>query len=343
MTKQALIKPRRLRKGDTIAVWSPSYPGPARHPRRFRRGVQALEALGYSVRVSRSCLSDNGYVTAEPKMLAREFHSLVADASVRCIMSSVGGWLTARILPHIDFALLSREPKILLGYSDLASLLLAAYARTDLVTFHGPTLLPELGEFGGPQEYTISSMIGTLENPDPPGELNPPSDWTDELLAWDLEDSRPRKPRGKADWLGLRDGQARGPIAGGCLSTVELLWGTPYMPDLTGHVVFLEEEGVSRDKLCALLTSLWLRGAFDGIAGLVFGRMSRPSREDAYAHGPSLADVAAECMGRSGIPVAWDVDLGHTEPMLTIPMGVEAELSVEGSNVRFALLEGAVS
>ena len=168
----------------------------------------------------------------------------------------------------------------------------------------------------------------------------PPETWTDELLLWDRNDDRRRRPRGKADWIGLIRGETEGPLAGGCLATIDLLCGTPYMPDLTGHVLFLEDEGISCDKLCAFLTSLKQRGILDNISGLIIGRISRPNLSD--SPGYQLKTVARECLGNLGIPVAWGVDLGHTEPMLTLPIGIKASLSVTPHSVDFSLLEGAV-
>lgn len=340
MTNNNLIKPQHLSKGDTIAVWSPSFPGGARYPRRLRRGIEALENLGFKVKLSRLSCNDIGYTAAEPEELALELHQLVMDESVGCIMTTMGGWLSARVLPHIDFELIKSHPKIHIGYSDIGSLLLAIFHKCNLITFHGPALLSELGEANGPWEYTIDSMLSVLMNTGQGNLLSPPPFWTDEFLAWETEDIRQRNPKGKAEWAGIMNGDAQGKLIGGCLPTLDLLYGTPYFPSLAGAILFLEQEGIQQDEFCAYLTGFKLKGMFDNINGLIFGRLSRPN----YRIAPDIdfKNVVLDCIKNAHFPIAWNIDLGHTEPMLTLPIGIRSRLVVESEKVYFSFLDGAV-
>jgi muramoyltetrapeptide carboxypeptidase LdcA involved in peptidoglycan recycling len=255
-------------------------------------------------------------------------------------MTTLGGWLSARILPHLDFELIREFPKIHIGYSDIVSLILGIYHRSGLVTFHGPAVLPELGEAGGPRAYTIKQMLSVLMTPEAPRILSSPSTWTDEFLAWGSADIRPRISRGPAIWTGLNAGRAEGPLLGGCLPTVEMLYGTPYFPSLKGSILFLEHEAVGLDQFCAHLTSFRLRNVLDDIAGLMFGRLSRPD----YSVAPDVGfrEVAVDCLGDCDIPIAWNVDFGHTQPKLTLPIGTRARLEVLDEEVNLTLLETAV-
>lgn len=341
MNVKELIKPPRLKRTDTICIWSPSYPGAARYPRRLSRGIKALEDLGFRVKLAPLCRSDIGYVSAHPKDLAEELHNLSLDESIRCVISSLGGNLSARLLPYLDFDLIRQHPKIYIGYSDFTSIILALYVRSNLVTFHGPAVLPEIAEPDGPYEYTLNCMLQVLMSPEPPGKLNPPEIWTDEYQAWDQDDTRARVPRGQARWLPLREGAAEGILIGGCIPTVDLLFGTPYFPDLEGALLFLEQEEPSQDEFCAYLNAFQSRGMLTNLKGIIFGRLSRPNMKLAPDIG--FQEVALACLTNLKIPVAWDVDLGHTEPKITLPIGIKAKLSIRKSEASLSLLEGAVS
>lgn len=335
-----LIKPAKLLRGDKIAIWSPSLPGAARYQRRLNRGVNALNHLGFVPVLSPLCCADALYVAAAPQELADELHELIINPAIKCIMASMGGWTSIRILPLLDFNLIRRNPKIYLGYSDIVSLLLAIYHRSNIVTFHGPAVLSEMGEEGGPHHYTTEYFLRTLMSEKPIGRLAPPNTWSDEFLAWDIDDNRPREPKSKAEWAGIAEGEAVGALVGGCIPTVDLLFGTSYFPDTRGSILFLENEGMRHDEFCSYLTSFKLRGMFSEIKGLIFGRSSRPN----YYTSPGLdfKQIVIDCLGDLPVPIAWNIDLGHTQPMLTLAIGIQYRLRIKQEEITFEALEGAV-
>jgi muramoyltetrapeptide carboxypeptidase len=313
-----LVAPPRVRAGDTVAIISPSAPAVGWWPHRVERGRAYLESLSLKVRVMPNAGGKAGWVSASPEARAADIHEAFLDDRVRVVLASIGGNHANQILPHLDFELLAAHPKILQGYSDVTVLLWAIAQRSGLRTFHGPALTVEMAEFPAVLPYTDRFL--------------------DFFTKADL--SRARGLRPSPGWITLRSGVAEGPLVGGCLETI--CWhlkGSAFWPDLSGAILFLEtsEEAPSPAHVDAYLTDLEQLGVFDSIAGLILGRPMRYTDEQAKA----LWHVAEERTASAGIPVLGNVDLGHTDPMLTLPIGVAARVDAGGRE--FRLLESATA
>ena len=327
-----------MRREDTLAIWAPSFPGPVTFPNRFRRGVAALQAAGFRVRVGSSCLQHCGYAAAPPRQLAREFHEFLEDPEVAGIICAVGGWTVSAVLPHVDWQLLRDHPKVLVGYSDISALLLAALKMSQVITFHGPMVISEWGEMGGPWSFSREQFLRiTMETS--VGALQPPPQWTEELLWWERDDTRPRQPTGTGQWRFLREGTVIGPLVPACMPTFAQLVGTPYMPDLTGAILALETEAFTPDRFWAHLLQLEAAGILDQLGGFIVGRHCRPqSMPTGYS---DFDEVLLRVVGDRPMPILADVDFGHTEPMLTLPVGLPVLL--DHRTKQFSVLEAAVS
>ncbi|MEV1014615.1 S66 peptidase family protein [Micromonospora sp. NPDC049801] len=324
---QKLLYPSPLRPGDTVAIASPSSQPPPT-PARFRRGVAFLRASGFEVRVP------EGAARSEPRspaQRAEELNALLIDSSVRAIIASIGGYNSNALLPMLDFDALRRDPKFLVGYSDITALHLGILSRAGVVSLHGPTLLPELAEFPAPQPVSEQELLrffsGAWAGPLP----HVPA-WTDEFLQWDQDDVRPRtKTSGPEQrWLGA--GSVSGPLIGGNLETLEALLGTAYFPNLNGAILFWETCNTSLGPIERSLDHLEQAGALDDLAGVVVGRTFRAP--------PELSAEIEKAMvrrhGGSGMPVVLNVDIGHTDPMLTLPIGHQASLDADARELVLA-------
>jgi muramoyltetrapeptide carboxypeptidase len=336
---EELKKPVGLRPNDTLAIWAPSFPGPTVFPRRFQRGVEALRAAGFAIELAPSCGKHVGYAAAAPEELAAELHSLLADSHIAGIICAVGGWTINALLPFVDWQLVRNSWKVVVGYSDISAFLLAALAQSRVVAFHGPMVISEWGEMDGPWTYTSEQFLHVTMQPEAPGVFYPPRAWTDELLWWERDDHQRRRASGSGEWRFLREGQATGPLIAGCIPTLAQLIGTPYLPDVTGAILCLEAEAFTPDRFWAHLQQWRQIGALDKIAGLVIGRQCRPQpMATGYADFDALL---LQTLGDHDIPVLVDVDFGHTEPMLTLPIGVTALL--DSRTAAFAITEAAVT
>ena len=310
--------PHALAPHAAIGLWTPSSPAPALFPRRYQR---ALSALGREVVTTPSTVANAGISAAHPEQLADELHMLLLDDRVGAVLCTTGGSTCSAVLRHIDWELVGEAALPIIGYSDVTSMLWATLARAGLVSFHGPMLVSEWGEWGGPWPYTVDSLSRALESRLAPWQ--PPESWTDETLWWDREDTR-RRVEQTGPWRCLNPGAVEGWLLPGCAPTATHLFGTPYLPDVDGALLCLEFTGMGPDQVWAHLVQWEDSGLLDRVTGLVIGRHSGP-RASAGGSRDYDAVIRAVVAGRD-LPVLVDVDFGHTEPMLTLPVGTRALL-----------------
>lgn len=334
------MKATRLRPGDTIGVVAPSAPGPARFPHRLERGVAFLESLGYSVTVAPHVYGQRGHVAGTPEERAEDIMEMFRALEVRAIIAAIGGDHSCHLLPLLDWAVIRQNPKVFMGFSDVTVLNLAIHHETGLITFNGPMIMSDLGEFPQPPGYTVDHMLRAIARPEPLGAIAPATDWTEEFLDWrqKLDLTRPRQFQPSPGWAWLKEGWAAGPLVGGCFESLQHLRGTPFWPDLDGAILFLEtsEEVPSPAWVDAALQDLENMGVLDRLAGLLYGRPMGYTDEQR----DELRSVLLERTRRYSFPIVADMDFGHTAPQMTLPIGVRAEIDTRER--RFAIVEAAV-
>jgi len=315
------------RPGTTLGLWTPSSPAPALFPRRTARAVEALRQAGFTVRASASFAGLSRAGAAEPQVLADELHALT-DSGVDAVLASSGGWTAALVLPHLDFGMLRDAQVPLIGYSDV-SVLLWAYTAHGVPAVHGPMLVSEFGHFEGPFAYTLGGLRNALSGTG--GVLRPPARWTEDNPWWDRDDERALVTESATPWRVLRHGHAHGPLLAGCLPAVTGLFGTPYMPPTEGRVLFLEDFGMAPDRFLSLLAQWRNSGRLRRLAGLVLGRRSRAvAAPGGYT---DFDDALLHLLGDIDIPVVADVDFGHTEPRLSLPLGTAVRIDTDALRV----------
>jgi muramoyltetrapeptide carboxypeptidase len=305
--------PSRLRPGDLIGLVSPAS-APA-DLSRIERGVVYLEKLGYRAIVGAHAGKSLGYLAGTDEERLADFHAMVADPDVRAILCTRGGYGTPRILDRIDYGLVARSRKILVGYSDITALLLAVWKRTGLVTFHGPMLGVD--------------MAGTM---DPYAEEN----------FWRLLTSR-RKP-GRVPFAGgiapLVRGRVEGRLLGGNFSLVQAILGTPFQPNFRGSLLFLEDIGEEPYRIDRMFAHLRNAGILKSVAGIVTGQFTDCGPRDPGKPTLTLDEVLAGYATSAGKPFLAGASIGHEDAKATIPVGIMARLDV--SRGTLSLLEPAV-
>jgi muramoyltetrapeptide carboxypeptidase LdcA involved in peptidoglycan recycling len=336
---RSLVVPPRVKPGDTVAIVCPSAPAVAYWPHRVERGRAYLHSLGLRTRLMTNAGACDGFVAGTPEQRAADIHEAFLDPEVSVVLAAIGGYNSNQLLPHLDFDVIAAHPKIIQGYSDITWLLWAIAVRSGLRTFHGPALVPELGEF--PEVLPLTDrFLRAAWFGEEPVEFAPADYWTDEFLDWfaQADLARPRTLVPGSGWRTIREGAADGWLIGGNLETVAWhLRGSSLWPDLAGALLFLEvsEDAPSPAEADSYLTDLEHLGVFEQARGLVFGRPLRYPATQLDA----LWSVVRARTERSGIPVLADVDLGHADPMLTLPIGARAHL--DASARTFRLLESA--
>jgi muramoyltetrapeptide carboxypeptidase len=324
-----------------VAVVSPAFGAVGRWPHRVQQATTYLERLGLIVRLMPNAGRCEGWTSASAKARVEDLHQAFADDSVQIVLAGIGGNHSNQLLPLLDYDLIRAHPKVFQGLSDITVLHWAIAKHAGLATFYGPALVPELGEFPTVLPYTDRFMRAAWFD-DVPINYEPSDVWTDELLDFDTKAdlTRPRDVRESEGWITVREGSASGPLLGGCLETI--CWhlkGSSSWLDPSRAILFLEtsEAAPSPAEVDSYLTDLEQLGVFDSTSGLLF---ARPYGYDAK-NMDALWRVVALRTEESGIPVLANVEAGHTDPMMTLPLGVPAELDT--ANKRLRLLEPATA
>ncbi|PNZ34232.1 S66 family peptidase, partial [Staphylococcus lutrae] len=245
-----MIKTKRLQKGDTIAIVSPSS-GLAGEPDilwRTQQGIRDIEALGYRVKVMENSLNGIKWNYEHPQARAEILNAAFVDSEVTAILSTIGGNESVRIIPYLDDELIRRNPKIFIGYSDITPLHLHLY-RLGVISFYGPALLTDFAENVQLDTYTLSHLFSVISDTQPIGEIVPSKDVRTSGLRWNYHQRHiEREKQPNEGYMYVQgQGQVTGALIGGGFESLDKLRGTPYFPSLDefdGKILFLETSEV---------------------------------------------------------------------------------------------------
>ena len=345
-----MIKPRRLRRGSRVAAVSLSWGGPGAFPHRYAAGKQQFEEeFGVAVTEAAHALREPEWLARNPRARADDLMAAFADPAIDGIVATIGGSDSIRLLPHLDLNVIRSNPKVFLGYSD-TTVTHCVCRRAGLVSFYGPSFMAGFAENGGMFPYLVDSVRRTLFELGPVGTLPPNGDgWTVEHLEWEdpSNQSVRRRLSPCTGWVFHQSaGVVEGPLFGGCVEVLDWLRGSPVFPpaeSLDGAILFLEtsEEAAPPETLRQFIRSLAAMGCLEPLAGILLGR---PGGEIDPALFPAYADTLCRTVreehGLRELPVVSNLDFGHTDPMLVLPLGVRLRLDSERREL--AILEAAV-
>jgi muramoyltetrapeptide carboxypeptidase len=315
----ALVKPKRLSPGDTVAMVAPA--SATFKTVELDVARESLEALGLKVKVGGHLLDRHGYLAGQDKDRADDINRFFADPEVRAVLPIRGGWGSSRLLPFLDFDSIRRNPKIVLGYSDITALLLSIHAKTGLVTLHGPNGMGRWDEFSvnWVKQILFDGQAVTLENPHDKGEF--------------LVQTENRIQT-------ITPGTARGRILGGNLTVLTAIMGSPYLPNWDTCILFLEDVGEDIYRIDRMMTTLKLAGVLSRIRGFVFGTCSECEPEQGYGS-LTLEEVFDDHIKPLNVPAWQGAMIGHRLPQFTIGEGIQVEIDAGTGRIR--MLEAAVT
>ena len=308
---------KKLKKGDHIRVISPSLSIQAIGG--FNANVSAkekLEELGFDVSFSSNYFEHDLFDSASIASRVEDLHEAFLDPSVDAILATIGGFNCNELLPYLDYDLIAQNPKIFCGYSDTTALLNAIYAKTGMQTYMGPSYSSFKMKEG--QEYQSQSWLNAVTQDD--YDLVPSKEWSSD--PW----YDPTKPRHfmPTEWKVYNAGSASGTIIGGNLSTFALLRGTPYAPQAENYILFIEEaEGYPPEHFLRELAALLQ--AYPNPQAVIIGRFPK---ECEMTEEILLAILDKHPLLKT-IPVLYDLDFAHTQPLFTITIGAQATLDTD--------------
>ena len=320
MTSTSVVRPPRLSPGARVALVCPS--GAVLERDDFTRAEELCQALGLVPVLMPNTGRRHGYLAGTDAERLDDLQRALNDESVAVVWAVRGGFGTTRILAHVDFSPLRERPKVLLGFSDVTTILLKAHADTGLVTFHGPVARNGLTPFA--REH----LEQVLFNPSPAGKLSLPAPRGGVIV--------PREPR----VVPIVPGVAEGRLVGGNLTLIQCLIGTGALPSFDGAILFLEETAEALYRVDRMFAHLRDAGLLKGLAGVAIGLFTDMPKG---AEGGTRAfdEVLLDYLEPFGIPAARGFPIGHVDDQWTLPIGARARLDATAGIL--SLLEAGVA
>jgi muramoyltetrapeptide carboxypeptidase len=292
-----LRKPRRLKPGGVIGIAAPASPFGRES---FDRGVKVLHDMGFETVIPDGLSAAEGYLAGPDGHRAAVLQQLFEDAHVDAIICARGGYGSMRILPLLDYDRIAAHPKVFLGFSDVSALLSAITRRCGFAGFHGPVVTT----LADASESTRTALLSAIASA-APLVLSPPSAVT------------------------VRPGRAAGVVCGGNLTTLCHLLGTPYEPSFRNRILFLEDRGEAAYRIDRMLTQLKLSGCLEGVRGLMLGSFIGCGSDQ------EIFEIVGNRFADASVPILAGLPAGHTEPNLTLPLGVQAVLDADRHTLSF--------
>jgi muramoyltetrapeptide carboxypeptidase len=302
----------KLVPGDEIRVIAPSTSMIILKEAQIDLAVERLTNLGFKVTFGKNADAHDEFFSSSVSERIEDLHSAFADPNVKGILTAIGGYNANQLLKYIDYSLISSNPKVFCGYSDITALQLAIYQKTGLVTYSGP----HFSSFGVKHgfEYTLEAFLEAVTN-DAPYEISPSATWSDDAWYIDQENRTFHEQNG---YNIIQEGEAEGKLIGGNLCTMNLLQGTEFMPSLKDSILFIEddEESHSRSFDRDLQSLLHLPDA-GSIRALLIGRF----QENSNITDEALKKIIMSKEELKNIPIIANVNFGHVQPFATLPIG----------------------
>jgi muramoyltetrapeptide carboxypeptidase len=297
-----LVLPTGVKEGDTIGLVAPA--GPIISQDNLERGLQILQDAGYKLKFYRNFRNTEGYLAGSDQERADEFNSIWSDPEVKAIIAARGGYGSLRMLDMLDLEHVQKNPKILIGFSDLTVLLTAIHKITGLVTFHGPVVTT----LANIDEDSRKRFLDTLSGRTPP------------ILKPDR-------------FTIVQDGKAEGILLGGNLTTLAHMLATPYDISWQDVILFIEDIGESPYRLDRLLTHLAKAQKLDNLSGLILGTFTESDSTESPDLAKCMYDRALELLGNQNIPIWSGFPVGHGSRNLTLPLGIRVQMDTDAGTL----------
>lgn len=320
------VFPKKLSAGDTISVIAPSSSGATvKKSACVRAAKNITKQLGISAIFSEHFGEKDVLGSSSLESRVQDLHAAFRNKNIAGIVAVRGGYNANTLLAYIDWQLIIDNPKPICGFSDITVLANAIYAKTGLVTYIGPNY----SSFGDSDVSYTTEYFKKCLLEEAPYEIKPSKKF------WE----RKVDPRRNPGHSVLQEGKATGTIIGGHLSSLNLLQGTEFMPSLKDSILFLETDDFGGEQSAFEferdLQSLLHFAKPGQIKGLVLGRFQAESKMNKE----KLTKIILSKKELSDIPVIIGADFGHTKPLVTLPIGGQAQIEAASTKARISILK----
>ncbi|MEW9054138.1 MAG: S66 peptidase family protein [Neobacillus sp.] len=338
-----MIKPKRLKKGDKIAIVSLSWGGLGDEGfvHKYHIAKQRLENdFGLQVVTMPHALKGSDFVAKYPELRAKDLMDAFEDASISAIFCAIGGDDTIRTLPFINFETIRNNPKIFMGYSDSTINHFMMY-KAGIVSFYGPSIMCEFGEYVKMFDYTKSAVNDVLFGEWTQYLLTPSPEWTDDCVLWNESNiSTPHILKKDIHGYEVINGCGiiKGHLLGGCIDVFMMAIGTKIWPSInewTDAIMFIEtsEDKPSPDFIKRTFRNLAAQGILKVLKGIIIGKPQGEKYYDEYKTAITQVVYSEEHLYE--LPIFYNVNFGHAKPIGIVPYGIIAELNCEDKTITF--------
>lgn len=339
-----MIKPDMLKKGDKIAIVSLSWGGLGDKEliHKYYIAKKRLEdEFGLEVIAMPNALKGSEFVYNHPEARAKDLMDAFEDKTIKGIFCAIGGDDTVRLLPYINYDIIKNNPKVFMGYSDTTANHLMMN-KAGIVSFYGPSILCEFGEYVKMADYTQNAVEKILFNECENYEIKSSEFWSDDNIAWKEENINISKKLIKEEHgyeLLQGDGVVIGEILGGCIEVFTMCVGTEIWPtkeEWKDKILLIEtsEDKIEPNFLTYYLRNLGAQGIFDVVKGVIVGK---PQDEKFYDEYKMVYKKVLKEYGCEDLPVLYNINIGHAYPIGILPLG--SKVQVDFTNKKILLVE----
>jgi muramoyltetrapeptide carboxypeptidase len=297
-----LNKAKKIKKGDLIGIVSPAGPTDFEE---LKRGMNVLKKMGFHCSVGRNALLQKGFLAGSDKERADDFMNMVKNPEISAILCARGGYGVNRVLPYLDFSLIKKTRKPIIGSSDITILLNYINHKCSLISFHGPMAAGSFGRtpMKKSREPFCQALMGDMD-----------------MYSYSKRNAWTIKP-----------GKSEGRLSGGCLTLMIRSLGTPYEIQTRNRILIIEDVNERPYKIDGMLWQLKEAGKFKGIRGIVFGEMvnCQPNKNESY----TLRETISDFFKNAAFPILMNCPIGHGKEMWTLPLGIPAILDSEAKSL----------
>lgn len=337
-----LIKPKKIKPGSRIAIISPSNGLPFLFPDIYELGLKNLkEMFGFKIVEMPTARMSPDELYKNPKLRADDINRAFADCSIDGVITSIGGYESVRILKYLDIDIIKKNPKLIMGFSD-ATTFLSYLNYLGMITFYGPSVMAGFAQLKHLPSQYIEHIKRILFSDHFPYNYTPYAKWTNGYKEWSNKDTLGKCTEffnNENGWTFLQGkGITQGRLWGGCIGVLECIKSTDYWPDKTfwnNKVLFLEtsEEKPLPSQVGCMLRNYGIQGILGKVKGVVFGRAKDYSLKEKEEFNKIILSVIRDEFKVSDISVIVDMDFGHTDPKLILPLGCMVSLNPKTKDI----------